>query len=91
MIIVSERKRTFQFVCQAQEVCMHTVPLGVLSYFNDTSTESYVILNLLTVIVPLASLVITFSEVTTLQIYANKGINLEHRLKLRSHTRLLDN
>jgi hypothetical protein len=46
---------------------------------------------LCTIIIPLASLVITFSEVITLQIYANKGINLEHRLKLRSHTRLLDN
>jgi hypothetical protein len=70
---------------------MHTIPLGVLSYFNNTSQSSISTLNLCTIIIPLASLVITFSEVITLQIYANKGINLEHRLKLRSHTRLLDN
>jgi hypothetical protein len=35
LIIVSERKKTFQFVGHAQEIFMHTIPLSVLTIQNN--------------------------------------------------------
>ena len=66
LIIVSERKKTFMFATHSQEVFMHTVPLGVLTYYNNVGMVSLASLNIFAVLLPMTSLALTFSEVAVL-------------------------
>jgi len=89
LIIVRERKKTFQFVGHAQEIFMHTVPLSVLTIQNTMGGQGSS-LGIAAVIIPSISVLITFMEICILQTFDNCNIKLEQRVKLRSHTRLAD-
>jgi hypothetical protein len=91
LVIVSERKKTFQFVTHAQEVFIHTFPLLVLTMQNAGSPEiGYNSMGVAACFFPICSLLLTATEVCVLQCYENCNVNLEMRVKLRSHTRLQD-
>lgn len=91
LVIASERKKTFQFVTHVQEVFIHSLPLLLLTLQNCKSeTVNYTNLSIAAISLPIISMTLTALEVAILQCYENKGINLELRVKLRSHTRLTD-
>lgn len=76
LIIVSERKKTFQFVGHSQEMFLHTIPLSVLTIQNTMGGQESP-LGIATIVIPAMSVVLTFMEVCILQAFDNCKIKLE--------------
>lgn len=76
LIIVSERKKTFQFVGHSQEMFLHTIPLSVLTIQNTMGGQESP-LGVATIVVPVLSVVLTFMEISILQAFDNCKIKLE--------------
>ena len=65
LIIVSERKKTFQFVGHAQEIFMHTVPLSFFTIYNKKGGQGSS-LGIAAIVIPSISILITFMEICIL-------------------------
>lgn len=65
LIIVSERKKTFQFVGHSQEMFLHTIPLSVLTIQNTMGGQGSP-LGVAAIVVPALSAFLTFLEICIL-------------------------
>ena len=90
LVILHEIKIKYLYVCLAQEVLLHNLPLTILMVYNnillskkfklDIAAFSLAGLNLLQIVI----------ELTYFRCNLNKGINLEQRIKFTSVMRSKD-
>lgn len=67
LAIVSERKKTFQFVAHAQEVFLHTLPLSYLVIENSSNDEiKFTNLAFSCIAMSVLNLILTFFEICIL-------------------------
>ena len=87
---VTERKKNLLQIAHAQEIFMHSLPLGMLVMYNYYSIEKKGQLDVACIVMTTLNFLQVLTEITILQIYQIKGVNLELRPVSKSKTRLDD-
>jgi hypothetical protein len=89
-IYVTERKKNLLQIAHAQEIFLHSLPLGMLVIYNYYSIEKKGQLDIACIVLTSLNFFQVFVEITILQVYQVKGVNLELRPVSKSKTRLDD-
>ena len=89
-LIASEKKSVILQVAYAQEILLHTLPLGMLLIQNNLELEKISNFDIVCLSVLGTNLVQVFIEIVLSKIYENVHINLELRQAMKSLTRVED-
>ena len=90
VVMLYERKTSLLQVAQAQELLLHTLPLGMLVFYNNEIVQKSKTLDKLIKIVVILSCIQMSAEILIHKLYLNMHVNLERRTALKSQTRLND-
>ena len=90
VVMLYERKTSLLQVAQAQELLLHTLPLGMIVFYNNEIVQKSKMLDKFIKMIVIFSCIQMTAEILIHKFYLNMHINLERRTALKSQTRLND-
>lgn len=89
-VVISERKSGLLLVSHAQEILLHTFPLGLIVIINCLALKTITVFDWICIAILAANALEVIIEITVLKLYENININLELRSPMKSQTRVED-
>jgi hypothetical protein len=89
-VTISEKRSTLLLLAHAQEILLHTFPLGLILILNFRELKKVTILDFISISLLAANIFEIFLEMCVLKLYENVKINLELRNAMKSANRTID-
>ena len=89
-VMMYEKRSTLLLMSHAQELLLHTLPLGLIIYINVNELQKVTVLDIFSFAFLGANVVEVFIETCVLRLYENWQINLELRGSMKSQPRTVD-
>ena len=90
LVALHEVKRNYFQATIAQELMLHTIPLTMLMMYNNKMLDKEETLDLAGIYLGYCNLLFNYCEISFYRYWANRGVNLEQRVKMSTNRRVCD-